>query len=237
MRISENQLKRIIESVIMENRKVLKIGNSEPSPAPMPDMSGQDASMNMDPMMGQTGEMGGPGNPGVPADPGMGADANGDMKGQFDTNFDAGVEADEETDPKRYIQQLTGKLSQSINSFMSEQGPDEGLAKYVASMIIAATCKNMDEKAKKEMIEKINTTDSAEDDETDMAGEDEGGQDMPPMDDLRSQEQPPVNEKVLSKRELQEIAAAHSMLDREEGKDDTKQEKQKIPSIFGGKKY
>lgn len=31
---------------------------------------------------------------------------------EFDTNFDAGVEADEDEDPKKYIQQLTGKLSQ-----------------------------------------------------------------------------------------------------------------------------
>ena len=38
---------------------------------------------------------------------------------EFDTNFDAGVDADEDTDPKKYIQQLTGKLSQSLRKYNS----------------------------------------------------------------------------------------------------------------------
>ena len=36
---------------------------------------------------------------------------------EFDTNFDPGVEADEEQDPKKFIQQLTGKLSQSLRKY------------------------------------------------------------------------------------------------------------------------
>ena len=64
----------------------------------------------------------------------MGGDmeGNGDnqMPTDFDSNFDAGVEADEETDPKRFIQQLTGKLSQSLNSYNNENGePDTELGK------------------------------------------------------------------------------------------------------------
>lgn len=93
-------------------------------------------------------------------------DVNGDMEGNgdnqmptdFDSNFDAGVEADEETDPKRFIQQLTGKLSQSLNSYNNENGePDTELGKYVLGMLVKQGVKGMDEKDKKEIIKKINT--------------------------------------------------------------------------------
>ena len=79
----------------------------------------------------------------------------------FDTNFDAGVEADEETDPKKYIQQLTGKLSQSLNSYNNENGePDTELGKYVLGMLVKQGTKGMDDKDRKEIIKKINTNDS-----------------------------------------------------------------------------
>lgn len=206
MRISENTILSIIEKTLNENRKVIKVGNSVPAPAPaasMPPMA-PNPDEYQDAMGGQ---------PPVMNDPTMGDDG-GDMGNQFDSNFDAGVEADEETDPKRYIQQLTGKLSQSLNSFNSEQGPDAGLSKYVASMIIAAACKNLDEKAKKELIEKINTANSDEEDvpEDDMQGADE----EIPMDDNadmggdEQQMQAPMNERVLTKREIREMMDACS---------------------------
>ena len=44
---------------------------------------------------------------------------------EFDTNFDPGVEADEEQDPKKFIQQLNGKLSQSLRKYNENNGqPD-----------------------------------------------------------------------------------------------------------------
>lgn len=99
---------------------------------------------------------------------------NGDdtqMPSEFDSNFDAGVEADEETDPKRFIQQLTGKLSQSLNSYNNENGePDTELGKYVLGMLVKQGVKGMDEKDKKEIIKKINTSDTEED--LDDMGED-----------------------------------------------------------------
>lgn len=86
---------------------------------------------------------------------------NEEMPTDFDSNFDAGVEADEETDPKRFIQQLTGKLSQSLNSYNNENGePDTELGKYVLGMLVKQGVKGMDEKDKKEIIKKINTEDS-----------------------------------------------------------------------------
>lgn len=94
---------------------------------------------------------------------------NEEMPTDFDSNFDAGVEADEETDPKRFIQQLTGKLSQSLNSYNNENGePDTELGKYVLGMLVKQGVKGMDEKDKKEIIKKINTN---EDDM--MDGDDE----------------------------------------------------------------
>ena len=205
--ISEEKILSEIQRVINENRKVIKLPNQNSQPAPMPQtpMPQADAQMPMNPA--DPSGMGG--------DPG--ADAMGDnipMDGgeqsEFDTNFDAGVEADEDSDPKHYIQQLTGKLSQSINSFNSEQS-DPGLSKYVASMIIAATCKNLDDKQKKELIDKINGTQSDEpsDDMGDDMGSDENIEnsegDMS-MDNGSAEQNPlPINERILTKRELMEM--------------------------------
>ena len=234
MRISEKQVLDAIASVLMENRKVLKVGSPSPSVPPASDMSMppmNDPSMMGDPM----GQAGMPGDQGM-EDPSMGdPNAMGGEEGmdnQFDTNFDAGVEADEETVPKHYIQQLTGKLSQSINSFNSEQGPDAGLCKYVASMIVAATCKNLDEKAKKEIIEKINSAASDEGDE-DMPADD-GEMEEPmdsemPMDDGQQQ---PMMESVFSKRQLKELFSGSQ--ERQENLPD----KKRTPKgIFGGKSF
>ena len=89
-----------------------------------------------------------------------------ELPSDFDTNFDAGVEADEETDPKKYIQQLTGKLSQTLNSYNNENGePDIELGKYVLGMIVKQGTKGMDEKDRKEIIKKINTSNSESDDD------------------------------------------------------------------------
>ena len=90
---------------------------------------------------------------------------NQNMDSEFDTNFDAGVEADEETDPKKYIQQLTGKLSQTLNTYNNENGePDTELGKYVLGMLVKQGTKGMDEKDRKEIIKKINTNDSVDND-------------------------------------------------------------------------
>lgn len=88
------------------------------------------------------------------------APVEGDMDDQeqseFDTNFDAGVQADEDTDPKKYIQQLTGKLSTTLNSYNNENGDDEGLNKYVGKMIIKQAAKHMSPSDRKELIKAVN---------------------------------------------------------------------------------
>lgn len=130
---------------------------------------------------------------------------------EFDTNFDAGVEADEDTDPEKYIQQLTGKLSTTLNSFNSENGDNGGLNKYVAKMIVKAATKNMDDASKKEIIKAINTSENPE-----PAEEPEGesmndmGNDTPDMQgqDMQGMEAP-MQERVISKKQLAEMAKRH----------------------------
>jgi hypothetical protein len=76
-----------------------------------------------------------------------------------DEPFDAGVEADEETDPKKYIEQLTGKLGQSLRKFTEDQGqPDFELEKFAINSLLSAThTSEMDEEDKKDIISKVNT--------------------------------------------------------------------------------
>jgi hypothetical protein len=108
-----------------------------------------------------------------------------------DEPFDAGVEADEETDPKKFIEQLTGKLGQSLRKYNEEQGqPDFDLEKFVVNSVLSAThTSEMDEDDKKDIIKKVNTAgndesnddgNSSDDNATDngdneFSGDDNGG--------------------------------------------------------------
>ena len=75
---------------------------------------------------------------------------------EFDTNFDPGVEADEEQDPKKFIQQLTGKLSQSLRKYNENNGqPDADLNKYVAGMITKQAMEGLSQDDANEIIDKI----------------------------------------------------------------------------------
>lgn len=136
--------------------------------------------------------------------PEMGGDPNAFEGGypeenQFDTNFDAGVEADEDTDPKRYIQQLTGKLSQTLNKYNGEQeAPDEGLSKYVGKMIVKQVAKALDDAGKKDLIKSINTTES-EEDLNDVDIEDDNTT-MEPTSEEAMEE--PIQETRFTKKEL-----------------------------------
>ena len=110
--------------------------------------------MDMQPNMG--GNMGGNFMPQgdmqqMPMDDGMGG-----MPNEFDTNFDPGVEADEEQDPKKFIQQLTGKLSQSLQKYNDNNGqPDIDLNKYVAGMIVKQAVKGLSQEDTDEIIDKV----------------------------------------------------------------------------------
>jgi hypothetical protein len=76
-----------------------------------------------------------------------------------DEPFDAGVEADEATDPKKFIEQLTGKLGQSLRKYTEEQGqPDFDLEKFAINSVLSAThTAEMDDEDKNDIIKKVNT--------------------------------------------------------------------------------
>ncbi len=65
------------------------------------------------------------------------------------------ADEDDDDDPKKFILQLTDKLSQYLTSYNCEDGNDEGLSKYVGKMIGKAAEKVFDEDGKKELMEKL----------------------------------------------------------------------------------
>lgn len=91
--------------------------------------------------------------------------------------FDAGVEADEETDPKKFIEQLSGKLGQSLRQYTKEQGqPDFELEKFAINSVISATnTADMDEEDKNDIINKINS--AGKDDTENFGGDNQNNSD------------------------------------------------------------
>lgn len=86
-------------------------------------------------------------------------------------NNDMGDNSDEGLDPKKSLQQLTGKLSQELRLYNDEQEqPDEDLNKYIAGMIIPQATKALTDKGKREVIKKIKkgVTDDEMDDDSSM---------------------------------------------------------------------
>ena len=147
----------------------------------------------------------------------------GEFPSDFDTNFDAGVEADEETDPKTYIQQLTGKLSQTLNSYNNENGePDVELGKYVLGMLIKQGVKGMDDKDKKDIIKKINTDDT----ENDNIPED-SEMDSPEMSDENPDFPEQTNESKTIKLTKKQIFESFGIVN-----DDNLEKKEKDDSKF-----
>ena len=123
-----------------------------------PDMGGgetenDDTTMGQDPFGGM--------NDGFPAPNDDGGNEEGN---EFDTNFDAGVDADEEEDPKKFIQQLTGKLSQSLRKYNEENGEtDNELNKYVVGMVAKQAADGLSKKDAKDIIKKIKSNEGGDD--------------------------------------------------------------------------
>ena len=147
-----------------------------------------------------------------------------DTSSEFDSNFDAGVEADEDTDPKKFIQQLTGKLSQSLNTYNEENGePDTELGKYVLGMLIKQGIKGMDEKDKKDIIKKIKSNnDSDSNEESEMPEDDlEMPEDDSDMDNMK------MESKIVNLTKKQIFENFGIAIDNEEHKTKLNQEFQK----------
>jgi len=90
------------------------------------------------------------------------------------TPFDAGVEADEDEDPKKFLEQLAGKMGTELRKYSKKLGnPDFDLEKYIINSVISAThTAEMDEEDRKDIINKINDSGDDEDNqEKDLSSE------------------------------------------------------------------
>lgn len=86
----------------------------------------------------------------------------------FDSDFDAGLDVNEEDDPKRYIQQLTGKLSQCLRNYNNDlPSPDIDLNKYVVGMINKQALKGLKDNDVKDILSKIKSDETDDDNEND----------------------------------------------------------------------
>ena len=141
---------------------------------------------------------------------------NDGMNSQFDTNFDAGVEASEEDDPKKYIQQLTGKLSQTLRKYNENNGqPDVDLNKYVAGMVVKQAMEGLSQDDADEIIDKVKSDEDFQMDDNGQGGEME----QMPQDDKQmmndpSQGQMPMGQMDESRRHNTQIKEiVNSVLD------------------------
>lgn len=133
-------------------RNVIVVPGSKQEPAPIP--QAPEPPMEQEPMLD-----GGTGN----------EDINAKINGP---GFDAGVDADPDEDPKRYIQQLTGKLSTELQKYIDSGADQNGeTSKYVLGMLVKQASKSLSEEDKKEIIKKINTTEQSQPSDTQTQGE------------------------------------------------------------------
>lgn len=233
-------IKKMIREDVDEKTFLRLPQENRPQPQPMPDPGMPEMQAGDPNAVADAGSM--PGDPSMQdpnamgMDPNaMGMDPNADPNAmgddQFGGNFDAGVEADEDTDPEQFIQQLTGKLSQSLKDY-DEQNPGKlDLDKYVIGMIVKQAVKGMDEGERKKVIKKIKETPLPSDDQMEDAST-EGVESDPALDgdmsgseeqqapDMGGQEQQPVQEirsLKLKKNQLRKIY--ESINNREEDED------------------
>jgi len=122
---------------------------------------------------------------GTDMDTDMGAEPSTDDKPFDDEPFDAGVEADEESDPKKFIEQLTGKLGQSLRKYNEEQGqPDFELEKFAINSLLSAThTAEMDAEDQKDIISKVKTAGKGDEDVAPQSDEDMPSDEEIPTDE------------------------------------------------------
>ena len=139
----------------------------------------------------------------------MGNDMGDEPKeSEFDSGFDAGVDADPDEDPKKYIQQLTGKLSQELRKYNNDT-EDEELNKYVAGMIIPQATLGLTDKGKKEIIGKIKKGNVSE-----------------PIDDKQPEE--PTNDMPMEGRKSYKTVVAEIFQDILNNDEEDKRQEKKI---------
>lgn len=158
----------------------MKLAGAQPVPAQAPADTSLDFGGSEETPAPAMGEPAQPSNEPAPADD----------KPFDDTPFDAGVEADEESDPKKYIEQLTGKLGQSLRTYNEEQGqPDLELEKFAINSLLSAThTSEMDGEDQRDIIKKVKS-----------AGDNDSEE--PIGDESMDTEEPEIEENILEEKE------------------------------------
>lgn len=122
-----------------------------------------------------------------------------------DTPFDAGVEADEDEDPKKFIQQLAGKLGQSLRQYTKEMGsPDFELEKFAVNSLLSAThTSKMESEDQKEIIKKVKTSGGADmsDDDGEESSDDAEVEDLDLDLEIGDEEEEPTEESRMFESE------------------------------------
>jgi hypothetical protein len=194
-----------LEAEALEETKYkLKLPNSSPEPSGDDldfggdeeelDLGGEDLDMGDEEELDLGGEEGGS-----------------DDKPFDDEPFDAGVEADEDTDPEKFIQQLSGKLGQSMRDYTEDKGePDFDLEKFAINSVVSAShTAEMDEEDREDIIDKVKTAGRGDDDsgedvedsgELDMGDEGDSGEEL----DLGGEEGDDSGELDLGGEEIEE---------------------------------
>ena len=68
--------------------------------------------------------------------------------------FDAGIDVNEDEDPKKYIEKLTGKLAQKLRDY-NESSDDTDTNKFVINSLIPAAIPEMSENDAQDVIKKV----------------------------------------------------------------------------------
>lgn len=88
------------------------------------------------------------------SEPNMGSPENDNLNAFGKEKFDAGIDVDEDADPKKYIEKLTGKLAQKLRDYNGTE-QDVDLNKFVVNSLIPAAVPQMDETDAKDVIKKV----------------------------------------------------------------------------------
>jgi hypothetical protein len=134
---------------------------------------------------------------------------------QFGADFDAGVEANEEEDPKKFIQQLTGKLSQSLRKYNENNGQvDADLSKYVAGMIVKQAIEGLSQEDTEEILDKIKSDEIPSEQDNQMQQGEENQQITSDDTQVNDVQQPNECTTRVDKGRISEIV--NGVLDNEE---------------------
>lgn len=200
---------------LLSERKVIKVGNSEPEipEAPMVEPQMDNEIPMEEPMDNEEPEMNGD----------MPMDNNGGEE-NFDRDFDAGIDVDEDADPKKYIQKLTGKLSQKLRDYTENNGePDAELNKYVAGMVVKQAVDGLNAEDKGDIIKKINS--ESEIDEPDVENDETSEMDEPMANEEPNMETEMPMECKFTKKQLLNLKESLGNSDENSLRDEKRIEK------------